>query len=155
MRQLKGLEDIISSTAMHWHQDEKGLESPPHGFQSSLSGIGWRFATRSEQDLPIHMTPDPYHPTFTHLQDIFYKVDPKYKGRFTTPTLYDTKSGKIVNNESADIVRMMNSAFDKLLPDKGNGSDLYPTSLRSEIDSANEWIYDSINDGVYRAGFAQ
>ena len=101
------------------------------------------------------MTPDPYHPTFTHLQDIFYDVDPKYKGRFTTPTLYDTKSGKIVNNESADIVRMMNSAFDKLLLDKEYVSDLYPTSLRSEIDSANEWIYDGINDGVYRAGFAQ
>ena len=101
------------------------------------------------------MTPDPHHPDFTHLQDLFYEMTPNYEGRFTTPTLYDIKSGKIVNNESADIIRMMNSAFDVLLQDKEKCSDLYPTSHRSDIDLANEWIYDGINDGVYRAGFAQ
>lgn len=101
------------------------------------------------------MTPDPHHLDFTHLQNIFYQADPNYKGRFTTPTLYDIKSGKIVNNESAEILRMMNSAFDGLLPDKQKGHDLYPTSRRSEIDSANDWIYYGINDGVYKAGFAQ
>ena len=101
------------------------------------------------------MTPDPHHPDVTHLQDIYYGLCPDYKGRFTTPTLYDTKTGKIVNNESADIVRMMNSAFDGLLPDQEKRHDLYPASHRSQIDSANEWIYDGINNGVYRAGFAQ
>lgn len=117
--------------------------------------LGWRFATRPEQNLSIRMTPDPYHVGFTHLQDLFYHLDPNYRGRFTTPTLYDTYSGKIVNNESADVVRMMNSAFEDLLPDKERCYDLYPISHRSEIDSANDWIYDGINDGVYRAGFAQ
>ena len=101
------------------------------------------------------MTPDPHHPEFTHLQDIFYQQEPNYEGRFTTPTLYDTKSGKIVNNESADIIRMMNSAFDGLVQSKERCHELYPASYRSEIDSANEWIYDCINNGVYRAGFAQ
>ena len=117
--------------------------------------LGWRFATRAEQELSIHMTPDPHHPEFTHLQDLFYQMDPNYKGRFTTPTFYDTKSGKIVNNESSDILRIMNSAFDGLLQGRESCNDLYPTSLRFEIDAANEWIYDGINDGVYKAGFSQ
>ena len=101
------------------------------------------------------MTPDPYHPTFTHLQDLFLQQDPNYEGRYTTPTLYDTTSQRIVSNESADIVRMMDTAFDCLLYEKESSNEFYPEDQRYDIDSANDWIYHGINNGVYRAGFAQ
>lgn len=101
------------------------------------------------------MTPDPHHSNFTHLQDLFLLQDPNYKGRYTTPTLYDIKSHQIVNNESADILRMVDTAFDCLLHEKESSDELYPAEQRSDIDSANDWIYYGINDGVYRAGFAQ
>lgn len=70
---------------------------------------GWRFATKEDTDAPgDFVTPDPVegHENVTHLQDIYFKVDPEYKGRFTVPTLYDKKQGKIVSNESSEIIRM-------------------------------------------------
>ena len=70
---------------------------------------GWRFATPEDTDAPGgEVTADPVkgHEKFTHLRDIYFKVDPEYKGRFTVPTLYDVKQGKIVSNESSEIIRM-------------------------------------------------
>lgn len=70
---------------------------------------GWRFATKGEEDAPgAFVTPDPVpgHEKFTHLQDIYFKVNPDYSGRYTVPTLYDKKQGKIVSNESSEIIRM-------------------------------------------------
>lgn len=70
---------------------------------------GWRFATKEDDDAPgENVTPDPVpgHENVTHLQDIYFKVDPEYQGRFTVPTLYDKKQGKIVSNESSEILRM-------------------------------------------------
>lgn len=82
-RKLKGLEDIISFTSVHWH----------------LGDLGWRFAT-AEENLPGENTgPDPHHQGFEHLRQIYFDVDPEYKGRFTVPTLYDTKTKTIVSNE--------------------------------------------------------
>jgi len=70
---------------------------------------GWRFATKDDNDAPgAQVTPDPVkgHEKYTHLRDIYFQVDPEYKGRFTVPTLYDVKQGKIVSNESSEIIRM-------------------------------------------------
>lgn len=90
MRQLKGLQDIIPYTGVHWHMQQKG----------------WRFATPGETDAPgENVGPDPVK-GFEYLRDIYFGVDPEYKGRFTVPTLYDVKSGRIVSNESSEIIRM-------------------------------------------------
>jgi len=78
-------------------------------------------------------------------------ADPEYSGRVTVPVLWDLAQNTIVSNESADIIRMFNSAFDDLT---ANTEDFYPTSLRSEIDAINDRVYHEINNGVYKAGFA-
>ncbi|KAK7510871.1 glutathione S-transferase [Phyllosticta citriasiana] len=143
VRKLKGLEDIIGYTSVHWHMGEKG----------------WRFATADEQKEGLpgdNVTADPHHPTFTHLRDIYFSQDPNYGGRFTVPTLYDTATKRIVSNESSEIIRMLYTEFDALLPAqyRAPAVDLYPEALRSAIDEANTWMYDDINNGVYKSGFA-
>jgi len=85
------------------------------------------------------------------LHRIYSDAVPNYTGKVTVPTLWDSKTGTIVSNESSEIVRMFNSAFDRLT---GNRLDLYPEALRPEIDRWNDYIYPRINNGVYRAGFA-
>ncbi|OYR22111.1 glutathione S-transferase family protein [Brucella thiophenivorans] len=85
------------------------------------------------------------------LHEIYTRADPNYSGRVTVPVLWDKQRNTIVSNESAEIIRMLNSAFDKF----GNASlDFYPQDLRSEIDAMNDFVYPNINNGVYRAGFA-
>lgn len=85
------------------------------------------------------------------LYEIYLKADPKYTGRVTVPVLWDKQRESIVSNESADIIRMLNSAFDAF----GDPAlDFYPAPLRSEIDAINAVIYENVNNGVYRAGFA-
>ena len=86
-----------------------------------------------------------------YLYQLYLKADPAYEGRVTVPVLWDKQRQTIVSNESADIIRMFNSAFNGLT---GNGNDYYPSALRAQIDAMNERIYDEINNGVYRAGFA-
>ncbi len=88
---------------------------------------------------------------FDYLHHVYTANKPDYTGRVTVPVLWDKQQGRIVSNESAEIIRMFNSAFDGLT---GNTDDYYPESLTAEIDAVNEWIYDSINNGVYRSGFA-
>lgn len=85
------------------------------------------------------------------LHEIYSRAAPGYTGRATVPVLFDTREQRIVSNESADIVRMLNDAFNNLATNK---TDYYPTALRGEIDHWNELIYPNINNGVYRAGFA-
>jgi putative glutathione S-transferase len=87
----------------------------------------------------------------TYLHEIYTRTDPAYTGRATVPVLWDRERKTIVNNESADIVRMLNAAFVGLGDD---GVDLYPADLRARIDALNEPIYHKLNNGVYRAGFA-
>ncbi|PHP28668.1 glutathione S-transferase family protein [Limimaricola cinnabarinus] len=86
-----------------------------------------------------------------HMHEIYTRADPCYTGRATVPVLWDNATGTIVNNESADILRMLNSGFGELAQ---GGIDLYPEPLRTEIDALNAEIYPSLNNGVYRAGFA-
>jgi glutathionyl-hydroquinone reductase len=81
-------------------------------------------------------------------------VDPSYSGRFTVPVLFDKKAQTIVNNESSEILRMLNTVFNAHLPEEFAKVDLYPEHLRKQIDDAGEWTYDKINNGVYKSGFA-
>ena len=105
------------------------------------------FATEAKQDEELHMTPDPHHSDVTHLRDLYLAEQPNYKGRFTTPALSDTKSNRIISNESSDIIRMLNSAFDDFVPsDRCKKVDLYPQGQRCDIDVTNDWIYRDIND---------
>ncbi|KAL5114803.1 S-glutathionyl-(chloro)hydroquinone reductase [Pleosporales sp. CAS-2024a] len=137
VRQLKGLENIISYTSVHWHMGEKG----------------WRFATPDEK-LPGETTPDPLHPDYTHLRDIYFEQNPQYEGRFTVPTLYDKKAKRIVSNESSEIIRMFYTAFDDMIEDKYKKVDLFPEKLRKDIEEMNDWVYNDVNNGVYKSGFA-
>ena len=87
----------------------------------------------------------------TKLWEVYVKADPHYSGRVTVPVLWDKQTGTIVNNESAEIIRMFNTAFDGLT---GSKADFYPADLSADIDALNERVYDTVNNGVYKAGFA-
>ncbi|KAI9036383.1 glutathione S-transferase family protein [Aspergillus affinis] len=137
-RKLKGLEDIISFTSVHWHLAEKG----------------WRFATQEENLPGENAVPDPLHPQYTHLRELYFSNDPEYSGRFTVPVLFDKKTQRIVSNESAEIIRMFYTEFDSLLPQQYQSIDLYPSALRASIDATNDWTYNDVNNGVYKSGFA-
>lgn len=85
------------------------------------------------------------------LWQVYTRADPNFSGRVTVPVLWDKKTGTIVNNKSSEIIRMFNSAFNSIT---GNGLDLYPVNLRPEIDALNARVYDAVNNGVYKCGFA-
>ncbi|RMD43803.1 hypothetical protein DV735_g1369, partial [Chaetothyriales sp. CBS 134920] len=138
VRKLKGLEDIIPFTSVHWLMGEQG----------------WRFVTEDEHLPGANVTADPVNTAHTHLRDIYFSVNPDYSGRFTVPTLYDKKRRTIVSNESADIIRMFYHAFDELIAPQHRAVDLLPPDLEAEIDAVNAWTYTDINNGVYRSGFA-
>lgn len=86
-----------------------------------------------------------------YMHQIYTRNNPSYTGRVTVPVLWDKKTNRIVSNESSEIIRMFNSAFNGIT---GNELDLYPAELAQEIDDINEFVYDNINNGVYKAGFA-
>lgn len=112
--------------------------------EPALSDQGWRFGDYPGSDF------DTLNGA-TYMHEIYTRADPVYTGRATVPVLWDKKRGTIVNNESADILRMLNSGFGPLAD---NSIDLYPEDLRDDIDALNERIYPKLNNGVYRAGFA-
>lgn len=128
MRKLKGLEEIISLSVV----------SPV------MLEHGWTFKDGPGVIADPIIDADYMHEIYTH-------VDPTYSGRVTVPVLYDKKTDTIVNNESSDIIRMMNTAFDEIGATPG---DYYPANLRDEIDDINDYVYDHVNNGVYKAGFA-
>lgn len=120
---------------------------------------GWRFATpdeeaqrKSSSDLQYGTADHVYG--YSRLRELYYKANPDYTGRFTVPVLWDKKHETIVNNESSEILRIFNSEFNSLLLSDYAQVDLYPQSLRGSIDEINGWIYDNINNGVYKTGFA-
>ncbi len=127
-RKLKGLEDMISFSVTHWLMAEDG----------------WTFREGPG------VIPDPLHHAAA-LHELYTLADPHCNGRATVPLLWDKQRDTIVSNESADIIRMFNSAFDELGARQG---DYYPPELREEIDTFNERIYHTVNNGVYKAGFA-
>jgi len=134
VRKLKGLEELIPVT----------IVSP------NLGTHGWPFASVDQYP---GAEADPLYNS-DHIKDLYLKVDPNYGARFSVPVLWDKQNHTIVNNESSEIIRIFNTAFNDLIsPDKAK-LDLYPESLRAEIDQLNEWIYPNINNGVYRTGIA-
>ena len=102
-RKLKGLDDFISFSVVHWH----------------LAEGGWRFVTKDEQgEVPgENVVPDPLegHESFTHLRQVYFESDENFGGRFTVPVLYDKKTKHIVNNESSEVLRMFGSAVSEML----------------------------------------
>ena len=131
VRALKGLESAISVDVVH-----------PH-----LTDCGWSFDT----DFP-GATGDTLGGR-SHLQHVYHQAAPDYTGVITVPVLWDKKLGTIVNNESSEIIRMFNAEFQAFAAQPQ--LDLYPPALRATIDETNAWVYRSINNGVYRSGFAR
>jgi putative glutathione S-transferase len=127
-RTLKGLEDMIPLSVVHWYMAENG----------------WTFADGDG------VVPDPIHGA-DYMYQVYQAADASYTGRVTVPVLWDKEKQTIVSNESADIIRMFNSAFDGIGATEG---DFYPEPLREEIDEINARVYSTVNNGVYKAGFA-
>lgn len=128
-RAIKGLADHISVSVVH-----------PH-----MLSDGWTFGTDFDG-----ATGDTLF-GFDFLREIYTKADPKISGRVTVPILWDKERGTIVSNESSEIIRMFNSAFDGIT---GNTDDYWPEALRDKIEAVNERVYDTVNNGVYKSGFA-
>jgi putative glutathione S-transferase len=128
VRRLKRLESVIGMTVADPIRDDRG----------------WAF-----HDGPGH-SHDPIN-GFQFLSEAYTATDPSFQGRVTVPVLWDTVTMRIVSNSDDDIMRMLNSAFDRLT---AGTTDLYPEDLRGEIDALNAFLYTRVNDGVYRAGFA-
>jgi putative glutathione S-transferase len=127
-RALKGLENAISLSVVHWLMGKEG----------------WTF------DEGPGVVPDPILGA-RRLYEVYLRSDPVYTGRVSVPVLWDKRRNVIVSNESSEIIRMLNSAFDAVGAAPG---DFYPADLRETIDSLNARIYDTVNNGVYKAGFA-
>jgi putative glutathione S-transferase len=155
VRNLKGLQDAIDLSVTHptWQRTRPDDPEDEH--------TGWTFADPS--DPPFKSTtghgsfpcddciPDP-NVGAKYIRDLYEKAGDT-NGKYTVPVLWDKKRNTIVNNESADIVRMLNERMNKIA--KNPDLDLYPEELRSTIDEINSWTYPNINNGVYRCGFAQ
>ena len=137
VRSLKGLESIIQLVVL--------------GFE--LTDRGWVFNGEDGS-----AAKDPLY-GFTEIRQLYWKADPEYKLRYTVPMVWDKKKETIVSNESSEIIRMFYEEFDELLPverrevSKPEGG-LLPPGLKGEIDSMNEWVYNTVNNGVYKTGFA-
>lgn len=128
MRKLKGLEDYISLSVVNPYIDDEEWNFKP--------GDG--------------VIPDPIY-NAKDMKEIYQHVEPGFDGYISVPVLFDKKKKTIVNNESSEIIRMFNSAFDAIGAKEG---DYYPEELRKDIDKINDYIYDNVNNGVYKAGFA-
>ncbi|WP_439118557.1 glutathione S-transferase family protein [Marivita sp.] len=128
-RAIKGLTDHIGVSVVH----------------PDMLTDGWTF----DPDFPAATGDTLYGLPFA--RDIYLKADPKASGRVTVPILWDTQRETIVSNESSEIIRMLNSAFDGLT---GNSDDYWPVALRDEIEKVNDRVYDTVNNGVYKSGFA-
>jgi putative glutathione S-transferase len=128
VRRLKGLEAAIDVSYVHPFRDDRGWAFPGGDHVDQLNG-------------------------FSLLSEAYERTDPSFDGRVSVPVLWDHVGGRIVNNESADIIRMLNSEFDAFA--EHPEIDLYPEALRPEIDRINERVYAEVNNGVYRAGFAR
>jgi glutathionyl-hydroquinone reductase len=102
---------------------------------------GWPFA--SIDSFPAADVDPVYNSS--HVKDLYLRADPDYAGRFTVPVLWDKKNETIVNNESSEIIRIFNSAFNEFVGEEKAKLDFYPEELRKEIDGVNEWVYDDIN----------
>ena len=124
LRRLKQLEDVVSADVV----------------EPLMGDDGWAFAPGADSVNG-----------FAFLREAYVAADPHYSGRVTVPVLWDRQTRTIVNNESAEIIRMLNSAFEAFTDEH---TDYYPQALRPEIDAVNDYVYERVNNGVYRCGFA-
>ena len=132
-RKLKNLEDIISVSVVHPFMDNQG----------------WDF----KDDYPAATGDTLYN--FMRMHEIYTKAQPDYSGIVTVPVLWDKKKETIVNNESSEIIRILNTSFNHLIEDEqARALDFYPEDKQTEIDAINAKVYENINNGVYRTGFA-
>ena len=129
LRRLKGLEGMIGLSSVHWLMGDDGWTFAPGPGVAADPVLGAAF-----------------------LHQLYARADAEFTGRVTVPVLWDKATNRIVNNESSEILRIFNSAFDGLGARPG---DYYPEALRPEIDAVNERVYATLNNGVYRAGFAR
>ena len=127
-RKLKKLEEVISLSVVHWFMGENGW-----GFQDGADTI-----------------PDAVN-NADYMHQVYVKAAPTFTGRVTVPVLWDKQTGTVVNNESSEIIRMLNSEFNAIGDDT---LDFYPADLRTEIDDLNDAVYHNVNNGVYKCGFA-
>jgi putative glutathione S-transferase len=127
---LKGLENVISVSVVHY----------------LMGSNGWHFDDQTPGCIPDTVNHAKY------IKEVYLKAEPEYSARFTVPVLWDKKLHTIVNNESSEIIRMLNTEFDEW--SSCPGTSFYPEHLRTKIDEVNGWIYDHINNGVYKTGFA-
>jgi len=126
-RRLKGLQELVGLTVV----------------DPLMGANGWELGSEASDSGPVG--------GIRYLYELYLAAEPGYSGRVTVPVLWDCKRATIVNNESAEIIRIFNSAFDALT---GNRDDYYPDDLREQIDAVNQRVYAEVNNGVYRVGFA-
>lgn len=129
-RKLKGLEDMVSLSVVH----------------PLMLEMGWSF----EGEDRTGVIPDDIN-HIDHIHQLYQKAAPDYTGRATVPILWDKQQNTIVSNESSEIIRMLNSAFDGIGAKEG---DYYPEALQADINTVNDLVYSNVNNGVYKAGFA-
>ncbi|CAK7336997.1 unnamed protein product [Dovyalis caffra] len=138
---IKGLEKAITFTSVKpiW---ERTKESDEH--------MGWVFPASATEEPDAE--PDPLNGTRS-IRELYELASTNYVGKYTVPVLWDKKLKTIVNNESSEIIRMFNTEFNDIA--ENATLDLYPSHLRAQIDETNEWVYNGINNGVYKCGFAR
>lgn len=141
VRHLKGLQDIIPVTV---------VKPYPKGDENGWPG--WQFPSTNDEYPGAN--PDPLFGA-KYVHELYFKADPEYKGRYSVPVLWDTKTNTIVNNESAELLRDLQTGFNSLLSDELAQVTLYPEHLRGQVDAITEWMQRHLNTGVYKAGFAE
>ncbi|KAL2000536.1 hypothetical protein VTN02DRAFT_2957 [Thermoascus thermophilus] len=140
VRHLKGLTDIIDISVVR-----------PYPKGDAKGWPGWRFP-KTDDEYPNATVDKLFGSEYMH--EVYFRADKEYKGRYSVPLLWDKKTNTAVNNESAELLRWLPSAFNSILPPDVASIDLYPAPLRPQIDGISEWMQRDINMGVYKAGFA-
>ncbi|KAH6698506.1 glutathione S-transferase [Leptodontidium sp. MPI-SDFR-AT-0119] len=140
VRHLRGLAEVLPISIVK-----------PYPKGDSKGWPGWRFP-KDDNEYEGSTVDHLFGSEFMH--EIYFRADKEYKGRYSVPLIWDKKTGTIVNNESAEILRWLPTAFDTIVPPpSGQTLDLYPATLAKEIDELSSWLQSELNGGVYRAGF--
>ncbi|GAA5959666.1 hypothetical protein JCM3765_007233 [Sporobolomyces pararoseus] len=154
VRKLKGLEEFFDVSIVHAHMGALGWS-----FYPPIRGSDGEYLKTTgevgEDDGLKDVIRDPLYDS-KFIRELYFKANPDYDARFTVPIVWDKKTETIVNNESSEIIRFMNTAFNEVISKEQAELDLYPEdkAVRAEIDSQNDWVYNTVNNGVYKSGFA-
>ncbi|CAO1627173.1 unnamed protein product [Sympodiomycopsis kandeliae] len=147
VRKLKGIDQVENLLPLHVVDSILGPEGwsfQPYGLtHPDLKGLGIPGTGKV-----------PGHENKLRIKDFYLASNPNHDQRSTVPIIWDEKLQKVVNNESSEIIRILNTAFDEFIPEQYKNVTYYPDHLKSEIDELNEWVYTTVNNGVYKSGFA-